>query len=1035
MGKPVVRVGVLGAVGVWRDGDSSMLSMPATQRGLLAALALSEPSVDADRLLDLLWDDDLPASGRTWVHVAVNRLRAWIRTHVGDAVRIDRDAGGYRLAIPGGESDADRFTRLVATATATHEADERCALLTSALALWRGPVAADAPDPVRTCERAQRLNRERLAAAEQLAEAALRCTRADDALPHLGTLVEEHPFHERLHARHALLLASRGEQAAAFDLLHGLTRRLSDELGVDPGDEIREAHERLLHQSVGGRRPPQRRSYASTWRGPRCHLHRLIGRDQDKLALLGLLAGRQLVTVTGAGGCGKTTLALRVAEDMAPRFPDGVAVVALAALASAEEAVAALGAMVRINTPHGDVLSNVERLLAGRRMLLVLDNCEHLAEECAVLVRRLLGSCPDLTVLATSRQPLGVAEEAVWPLEPLAVPAAGSLPDPDTPAVALFLVRAEETLPSLALTEDEDLSHVAAICRLLDGLPLAVELAAAQLRVLDVNELHKRLRHGIGLLERASSGGDPRHRTLSAAVDWSYGLLGADECLLLRRLSGFAGGFRLADAERVCGFAPLDEAKVAPVLARLVERSLVQPQGRGEQRRFRLLQAVSVFAAERLADAGETVAVADRHLAQWLDRARGLDGLLRYRDRVAAARELEADVVNLRCALDHAYARGRVTEAAELTARLFEFWLTHRAYLREGERWLDRALACVDVAAVHEVAVLLRFHQAMLRAIRGDYLGNLALMTGITDDLARFRPREHLEARANLLTIRCSLLDPEALADAVRAVDDVRASSYPAAGTVLTATASVFTTWGRYDEAADACERYNRAPALAGRPPSPAQEAVQIEVALCRGDLARARHATHALCARLSEITNPAEQEPPRRAIALTHLAAGECEAARRFLTGATDWMRTAYPGLGARHAALWMLLAEAHRRAGDPAAGLAALVDALDASLGHSNFRHALPGVLQTALFAADLGDYEASTALAGQWDALRRPLGLPLPIGLEQAATRLGLDAEPPGQPDPAYRWTDAAFTTLIADAHAWCTKAIRGAPRGEQ
>jgi hypothetical protein len=324
--------------------------------------------------------------------------------------------------------------------------------------------------------------------------------------------------------------------------------------------------------------------------------------------------------------------------------------------------------------------------------------------------------------------------------------------------------------------------------------------------------------------------------------------------------------------------------------------------------------------------------------------------------------------------------------------------------------------------------VLLRFHQAMLRAIRGDYLGNLALMTGLTDNLARLRPREHLEARANLLTIRCSLLDPRALPDAVRAIEIVRTTPYPVVGTVLTASVSVFTTWGRYEEAADACERYDRAPALTERPPSPAHLAVQVEVALGLGNLATANAVATALAERLPEVTNPAEQEPPRRAIALAHLAAGECEAARRFLGEATDWMRSAYPGLGARHAALWLLLAEAHRRAGDPVAGLRALVDALDVSLGHSNFRHALPCVLQAAMLAADLGDREASTVLARRWDTLRRPLGLPLPIGLEGASPLLGLDAGPPAEPDTAFRWDAAAFTVLVTDAHTWCTQAIR-------
>ncbi|WP_157181496.1 ATP-binding protein [Actinopolymorpha alba] len=1032
MGEPVVRVGVLGAVIIKRPAnDGTVLSLPAGQRGLLAALVLGEPPLTAGGLIDLLWDERAPTSGRTWTHVTVNRLRTWLRKHVGDGIRVEHSSGGYELAISGGLTDADRFTTLYDNAATMRQPHQRGALLIEALTLWRGPIAADAPDAIRRCERAQHLQRQRILAAELLADTALESGDAVGALPHLSVLVEEHPFHERLHARYALLLASQGEQAAAFDVINQLSRRLSDELGVVPSEDVRNAHEQLLRQSVGEQRTSRRTSCTATWRGPRCHLDRLIGRDLERTTLLEMLGRHRLVTISGTGGCGKTTLALRVAEDIAPRFPDGVVVLTMATLSSFDGMLAALGALAKVRSNDGDPLDTIENTLSSRQIMLVIDNCEHLAEESATLVRRLLGACPNLTILTTSRQPLGVPEERLWPLEPLAVPAPEEAPDPRIPAIELFLIRAQETAPAQQLSEGENLSHVAAICRLLDGLPLAVELAAAQLRLLDVGELHSRLRHGMELLGRATSGGDPRHRTLEATIDWSYRLLTSDERVLLSRLSGLAGTFRLADAEYVCGFPPLGHSQIAPTLARLVDRSLVQPVGQGASRRFRLLRAVSAFAAERLNERTEGPQVADRLLALWLDRAREFDTLPHYRARVTAALELESEASSLRSALEHAYAGGRDLDAAELTARVFEFWMSNRSYLPEGEGWLERALASVGTqkterAPKPEVSVLLRFHQAMVRALRGDYLSNLALMTDLVDELAGHRPREHLEAQANLLTIRCSLLDPAALPHAARAIEFVRTSQDAGALTVLTAAGSVLTTWGRYDQAADLAESYARIQGRAGHSRSLAQQALRLEITLGRGDFDAAQALADDITNRLHELTNPAEHDPPRRALALNYLVNGNHVAAQRFLSDAVDWIGAAYPKLNARLTGLCVLLAEAHRRAGDLDLALRALSDGLAASAGNSNYRHALPGVLQAALIAADLGDIETGTALAREWDTLRRRLGLAIPLGLEHAIAVLGID--PRGsQPEPQFSWSEDLFEELLSRAHTWCTTAI--------
>jgi DNA-binding SARP family transcriptional activator len=420
VGEPEICVGVLGPVVVRSATDQSLLSLPAAPRGMLAALALCAPPVRSDRLLSLLWQDDPPASGRTAVHVVVSRLREFLRTQAGGKVWVEHHRGGYRLEIAAnGVTDADRFLRLVAESGSVEDLQQRFDLLDAALGLWRGPVAADVPDTLRHCEPARQLESARVRAAEQLAELAPRCGRSPDAAARLSDLLPSYPFHERLHAKYALLVAAQGQQAEALDVINRLTRRLGDELGLDAGADLRQAHEQILYQLIGDHEAPRRARGIGIWRGPRGYLDRIIGRDRDQVALLELLATHRVVTVTGAGGCGKTTLALRVAEDLAPRYPDGVLVLALAGLRSTEELVAAFGTLLRVRTSDPDPLDGIERAVVGKRILLVVDNCEHLAESCAVVVRRLLGAGTELTVLTTSRQPLGVSGEAIWTLEPL----------------------------------------------------------------------------------------------------------------------------------------------------------------------------------------------------------------------------------------------------------------------------------------------------------------------------------------------------------------------------------------------------------------------------------------------------------------------------------------------------------------------------------------------------------------------------------------------------------------------------------------
>ncbi|MGF7235351.1 MAG: ATP-binding protein [Frankia sp.] len=351
-----------------------------------------------------------------------------------------------------------------------------------------------------------------------------------------------------------------------------------------------------------------------SWHGPRPLLTGLVGRDLERAALADLVERRRLTTLVGPAGVGKTSLALQVADDAAP--PDGVAVVALAAARDAGDVIRELAMALGVRGQGPEQLwTGIVRRLDGRRVLLVFDNCEQVADGCAQILRRLLPECPSATALVTSRRVLGVPEEFVRRLEPLAVPRPDR-PNDVTPAVALFLARAGEAAPH-RLPGPGDREAVASICRRLDGLPLALELAAARLRTLPVRELAARLDVDLGVLRSVRPGVDGRHDTLEAAVDCSHRLLPADAQRLLARLSVFRGGVGLAAIEAVCSAPPLTVDLVVPALATLVDHSMVQLYGTGPAR-YRLLQSVREYAARRLAAVDETGRTRDRLLDEML---------------------------------------------------------------------------------------------------------------------------------------------------------------------------------------------------------------------------------------------------------------------------------------------------------------------------------------------------------------------------------------------------------------------------------
>jgi predicted ATPase/DNA-binding CsgD family transcriptional regulator len=434
------------------------------------------------------------------------------------------------------------------------------------------------------------------------------------------------------------------------------------------------------------------------------HVSSFIGREGELAEIARLLHAYRLVTVTGPGGTGKTRLALHAAAAEIDHFPDGVWLVELAPLADPQLVVETIVKVVQApKAGEQDPLERLGVLLGVRQLLLVLDNCEHLLDECARVAKYLLTRCPSLIVLATSREPLGIGGEAVLRVPPLSVPASGELADVerllDHDGIRLFVERACAAEPSFRLTS-VTASSVVAICRKLDGIPLALELAAMRVRGMGVAHLDARLDDRFRLLTSGARAGEPRQRTLYATVDWSYGLLSDRERVVMRRLGAFMGDFSLKAAEAVCvdvdveadarGHAPMTAESMLDDLTRLVDKSLVQFDQ--DIALYRLLETIRWYCLQRLAEAGETAYVNRQRFVYYLRLAEDGTALIGGPGEEAWFAQLEQEHDNFRAALTWAIQAGRTDEAARLALGLWRFW-RRRTYQREGLRWFQQILA------------------------------------------------------------------------------------------------------------------------------------------------------------------------------------------------------------------------------------------------------------------------------------------------------------------------------------------------------
>jgi predicted ATPase/DNA-binding SARP family transcriptional activator len=688
-----MEIRVLGPVEAVVDGR--VQSLPGGgERELLALLALSAGRVvPVPTLVDGLWGEALPVNPGNALQVRVSKLRRALAAAGAPSELVVTRPPGYLLDIPRDRVDALRFTDQVAAARAAADTDPVVAarLYREALAAWRGPALVEFGGSPWAGPEAARLAELQLAAREELVDLALAAGRHAEVLGELEQLTTAHPLRERLHGRLMLAMYRTGRQADALAAYQRARTVLDAELGLEPSAELRGLQEAILQQRPDLAAPDQGASTqapkapAPTPVRPRLptRLTSFLGRESDLRRVGELLHTARLVTVTGPGGVGKTSLALEAARAAAERFGDGVAFVRLAGVTDPAQVSSAVLAALEIRdvataTAEDQLLGN----LRARSVLVVLDNCEHLADACALLAERLLESCPDVRLLTTSREPLAARGEVQYAIDPLPVPpeAADAAALTGRAAAELFLDRARAARPDFSVRDPADAAAVADICRHLDGMPLALELAAARVAALPVGELAARMGDRFTLLTTGPRTAETRQRTLRATVDWSYQLLTDAERVLLRRLSVFRGSWTLPAMQAVAAQAPLDPPGAVDLLGRLVDRSLVVlDRARGHRDggpRYHLLETIRQYAAERLAEAGETDAVALAHagyLTALADRAetelRG-DGQARWLPRLAT----ERDDIDAALAWCTAHATEEPDAALRLVAPLGWYW-------------------------------------------------------------------------------------------------------------------------------------------------------------------------------------------------------------------------------------------------------------------------------------------------------------------------------------------------------------------------
>jgi predicted ATPase/DNA-binding SARP family transcriptional activator len=1005
-----MRIGILGLLEV-RDADGQLLPVGGARlRSFVIRLAASEGgAVSVDRLAEDLWSRDQPADAANAVQALASRVRGIAGRDV-----IEHGPGGYRIAVGADQVDAWAFERLIATARAAldrGDSDAAAAQFRAALALWRGPALADVADAPWAAATVGRLSELRLAALEDRIDADLALGRGPELVAEVEALATEHPLRERLRAQLMRSLYAAGRQADALAVFEDTRQALAASLGIDPSPGLAAVHLAILRAELPtgplpwqGGQADSRDADSSAGRPDKilrpdggagitggnlpAQLTSFIGRDDELSRVTKLLAETRLITLTGPGGAGKTRLAIEAGASLVA--PDGVWFVPLAPVSNAQDVAPAVLAAIgahdtawpgdTIEAARLAALSPLDRLcelLAARDLVLILDNCEHLLDPAASLAAEVLASAPDVRILATSREPLGVTGETLSPVPSLPLPAqdADAAELAGNPAVRLFTDRAAAVRPGFVV-DDENAAAVVTICRALDGIPLAIELAAARVRSLTPQQVAGRLADRFGLLSVASRGTLPRHQTLRAIVDWSWDLLDDAERAILRRLSVFSGGATPESAEQVCllGGEPAGGRHVVDVVASLLDKSLVTAGG-DSQVRYRLLETVRAYAAERLAQAGETEQVAAAHARYFLDLAERAEPQLRSRHQVAWLRLLAAEHDNIATALRYSAEAGDAATVMRFVAALVWYWVTHD-YDAEATEWAALAVRLAPAPIPPELTDAYALCQLV------------SLMTGMRDDE----------------------VPTEALRDALAALPKLEFdNAHPMLALVAPMLGGLIGDVGWVSADLE----------KVGSHPDPwvraARRLVTGHLAVNSGDIDAAGAELSAAYESFREIGDLFGMVASLTGLSEVALAHGQPADAVRSLEEAKslaaegiagNWIKTANVALGRARAA-----------AGDTAAGRAEIESAVRFAERVGELDNAAQGYVHLSELARSAGDLPQARALLEQAAQIVEPrLGrLDIRLVATTAFSKLGCVAEQEGDLDEAARWHHRAQALL--------------------
>ncbi|WP_394793418.1 ATP-binding protein [Armatimonas sp.] len=695
---------------------------------LLALLAMRSDAVSRSWFAGTLW----PESEESRALLYLRRELMYLRKALGhESDRLLSVGRALQLDLAGVDCDLLAFDAAIA------RGDE--ASLEVAVSLYTGSLLEGCDEEWVTAERTSRAQAY-LSALERLAESALVRGDSSAAIRRLRAVVALDPLHESTQRTLMNTLADTGDSAAAIQVYRDLRLYLRRELNTETDPETTALFRRIrnrVHRSKQTASPASQTSCEPRLTRIPLPLSPLIGRHQELWEVRRRLGGSRLLTLTGTGGVGKTRLAIEVAEELKDDFAGGVCFVELAALSDvALVPQVVMNAFGLQQTPRRTALETLMDRLQSSELLLVLDNCEHLIQACAELVGPLLKSCANLHLLTTSREPLGITGESVWRVPSLSVPEwdennrgkhkelIGEALEYD--AITLFVERAQQVRADFSLKGD-NVDVVSRVCRQLDGIPLAIELAAARVRSLSVEDIDSKLDQRFSLLIGGSRTALPRQQTLRALIDWSYYLLNEPEKALLGRLSVFAGGWTLEEAEQVCAGGSVAQSEILDLLTSLTDKSLVVAEIFSPSVRYRFLETIRQYASDHLSDSDDPETWRERHLAYFLAYAEQVEPYLSGAEQQRWMERLDSDHDNLRAALGWSLESVHEPESGlRLCSMLWWFWRV-RGHETEGRQWCERALGGTDAQHGSKARADALHGAAVLTRVQGDYAAARAL--------------------------------------------------------------------------------------------------------------------------------------------------------------------------------------------------------------------------------------------------------------------------------------------------------------------